>query len=215
VDVYSSEQEQIEALKKWWKDNGTAVIAGLAIGCGGLFGWQYWQGQRIAEAEAVSKGFQQLMSLIVDERHDDARYTGERIMAQFADNGYAVLTAFTLARLAVENDDPDTAMTHLQWVLDHTDRAEFEHLARLRLARLRLARGELDAAWALTEEGAGGDKASLHELKGDILLARGDLAAARKEYQRGIALLEAVQGDSALLELKLDDLGIGAEATDR
>ena len=38
MDVYTSEDEQVEALKKWWKENGKSVIGGVIIGAGLLFG---------------------------------------------------------------------------------------------------------------------------------------------------------------------------------
>ena len=38
MSSYLSEEEQVEALKKWWKDNGTSVIAGVVLGFGIIFG---------------------------------------------------------------------------------------------------------------------------------------------------------------------------------
>ncbi|MEW8396328.1 MAG: tetratricopeptide repeat protein, partial [Candidatus Thiodiazotropha sp.] len=40
MSEYQTEEEQVEAIKRWWKENGTSVIAGLVIGLGGIFGWQ-------------------------------------------------------------------------------------------------------------------------------------------------------------------------------
>ena len=55
MDEYSSEKEQIEEIKQWWKDNGTFIITGLVVGFGALGGWKYWQAykeQRAATASA-------------------------------------------------------------------------------------------------------------------------------------------------------------------
>ena len=45
MDIYASEEEQVQAIKKWGKENGPGIIAGLILGLGALFGWRYWQGQ--------------------------------------------------------------------------------------------------------------------------------------------------------------------------
>ncbi len=34
MEIYQSEQEQVEALKKWWRENATAVIGGVVTGVG-------------------------------------------------------------------------------------------------------------------------------------------------------------------------------------
>jgi len=31
LDVYSTEEEQVEAIKKWWNENGKSIIAGIII----------------------------------------------------------------------------------------------------------------------------------------------------------------------------------------
>ncbi|PAR85254.1 YfgM family protein, partial [Vibrio cholerae] len=43
MELYDTEEQQVEAIKDWWKENGKAVIFGAVIGLGGLFGWRYYQ----------------------------------------------------------------------------------------------------------------------------------------------------------------------------
>ena len=49
-----SEREQLDAIKKWWSENGKAIVAGLIIGLGAVFGWQYWQRWQDRVAEEAS-----------------------------------------------------------------------------------------------------------------------------------------------------------------
>jgi predicted negative regulator of RcsB-dependent stress response len=42
VEVYTTEEQQVEVIKSWWKENGTSVLAGTVIGLVGLFGWRYY-----------------------------------------------------------------------------------------------------------------------------------------------------------------------------
>ena len=41
-----SEAEQMERAKSWLKTNGIWIIAGIAIGAGGLGGWRWYQERR-------------------------------------------------------------------------------------------------------------------------------------------------------------------------
>ena len=42
MSEYQTDEEKVEAIRKWWRENGTAVVAGLVLGLAGLIGWQYW-----------------------------------------------------------------------------------------------------------------------------------------------------------------------------
>jgi len=209
VDVYLSEQEQVEAIKKWWKDNGTAVIAGIAIGLLGVFGWKYWQNQQQALAENASAAYQNLLVLVDQGNQDAAGPKGQQVAQQYERSGYAVLATFTMARLAMEAGDSETAKRHLKWISDNATRPEFQGLARLRLSRIYLNEGDTESAWSLLghESLEQPPKASYYELKGDIRIAQGKPEDARAEYLQALRLTESKQGDTALLQLKLDDLG--------
>ena len=41
---YQSEEEQIEAFKQWWVDNGLKLVAAAVLAIGGTLSWQSWQG---------------------------------------------------------------------------------------------------------------------------------------------------------------------------
>ncbi len=35
-----TEEEQIEAIKRWWKENGVSLLIGAAIAAAGVFAWK-------------------------------------------------------------------------------------------------------------------------------------------------------------------------------
>ena len=37
-----TEEEQVEALKSWWKENGKSLIMGVVIAVAAVFGWRGW-----------------------------------------------------------------------------------------------------------------------------------------------------------------------------
>ncbi len=210
MEPYASDQEQIDLLKTWWRKNGMPIIAGVAIGLGGLYGWRAWQMDVRADTEEASGRFQQLVTDLAANETDPPKTDtlagqAQQIIDEHGDTVYATFATLVLARLAVEAGDLDKARGHLQWVIDHTRHAPLKRLAKLRLARLLLSAGEADKARALVDELKNGpESASYQELKGDVLRAQGKLAEARRAYDE--ALKSAA--DSGSMPLKLDALGL-------
>ena len=50
-----TEEEQIEALKRWWDDNGKQTILAIVLTVGGYFGWQAWTQHVDEQAAAASR----------------------------------------------------------------------------------------------------------------------------------------------------------------
>jgi len=211
VEVYESEREQIDAIKKWWKENGKAIVIGAVLGFGSLIGWQQWQANQHAKQEAASAEYDFLLTALDSNDVEAAKSRGSRILSEYGDTAYAPPAALAMAKLAVEAGDLDTARAHLQNVIDKADQAYLKKVAQLRMGRLLLAKGELDQAMSLVHSvNAAGFSASFSELEGDIQVAQGHRDLARQAYQRALDSLE--QGmDAGLLKMKLDDVG-GPEA---
>ncbi len=211
VDAYTTEDEQVEAIKKWWRENGVAVVTGISLGLGGLFGWQFWQGKEAARSEAASVGFQTVMARQEDADSIAAQAAARQVLEQHGDSGYAPLAAMTLADAALNSDNPESAAAQLQWVIANTDEQALKAIARLRLARLQLAGGDAAAARG-TLDGASlpDDDAVVRELSGDINVALDNTSAARADYLRALELLQGKGADGVVVEMKLDALGPAA-----
>ncbi len=203
VDVNLSEEEQVEALKNWWKENGKSVIAGLVLGLGGVFGWQYWTQHQMQIAEQASQQFEQLTNSVAADS-PAAVTQAEAIITQYEQTPYAVFAALNLAKVKFQQGDVAGAKAQLQWVIAEADDPSLQQIARLRLARLLLDQGSLDEASALVAQApADSFRGDFAELKGDIALQQGDRAAARQAYQEA---LEYDVSNSALVQMKFDDL---------
>ncbi|MDQ2693980.1 MAG: tetratricopeptide repeat protein [Pseudomonadota bacterium] len=204
--LHQSEEEQVEALKKWWQANASAIITGLVLGVAVIVGWQWWTGNRTQHAEQASLHYDALSVALATDNAAEARRHGQTLVDDYDDTPYAVLAALGLARLAADGGDNAAAIRHLEWVEAHAGQPPVQDIARLRLARLLLAEGRLDdAAGKLDKVQGGGFTAELEELKGDIYLARNQPDKARESWR--IAQLAAgPEGGSPLLALKLDNL---------
>lgn len=206
--VNQTEQEQIEALQKWWADNRRAVISGLIIGLAAVFGWRAWQSHLRTTAEEASDLYTNMIIEMRDQKNDKAREYAAQIMNEYSRTTYADFAALMLARLDVEDAKPDEAIKRLQGVLDDADQDSLKHLARLRLARILLEQNKIDEAWsALKVDDEGGFMASYAELKGDLYAHQGKFDDARAAYRQVLGKTGAETSDTSFLQMKIDDLG--------
>jgi predicted negative regulator of RcsB-dependent stress response len=204
MDVYTTEEQQVEVIRKWWKENGTSVIAGVGLGLAAVFGWQAWVNHQASVGEQAAAVFDQMMGLVDTGAREIADQHAQLLTEKFASTPYAAFAALAQARMLVNAGDDVGARARLQWVLEHTGEAGLKQIARLRLARVMLSDGDLDgAADALGGADAGSFAGEFANLEGDIAVARRDFAAARTAYQHA---LDNDVGNPELVQMKLDDL---------
>ena len=121
MEQYRTEEEQVEALKKWWDENGRSTIIAIIIALGLGFGWQGWQKHQEQQAAAASDSYQALLQqLTVSESGADTAALvrlAEEIKAEYPRSTYAQFAALHLARLAVIESDLAKAEAFYQSLL--------------------------------------------------------------------------------------------------
>ncbi|MGM0615528.1 MAG: YfgM family protein [Pseudomonadota bacterium] len=208
-----TEEEQLEAIKRWWKDNGTSLIAGIAIAAAGVFGWNAWQNYQNNRAEAASIRYQELVNLTTSNSNDGAMLNQARELATEINNEYdgtlyAELAQLLDARLAVQQQDLDAATRALEQVVDNSSRFYVQSLARLRLARLAIARDEPQEALDLLDQPiVDALAAQRDDLRGDAHFALNQHDNARDAWQNALTLAQEQSQPLYGVQLKLDDLG--------
>ena len=215
MDAYRTEEEQVEALKRWWNENGRSIIAAVVVAVSLSFAYQTWRGSNERQNENASDLYQTLLQSVSGASENSALAAqgaalGEQLKADYDDTVYAQFAALYLARLAVENDDLAGAESQLRWVLGKADKgSDTEQLAQLRLARVLAAAGDTDQALAILESGAQGSyQASYALARGDILLSQENTEGARLAYTQALALAASNPGqlNLAALQQKLQSL---------
>lgn len=201
-----TEEQQVEAIKTWWKENGVAVIAGLLIGFGALFGWRYYndyKDQQAAEASSLYETMQQQLAL---NKADAAKAEADKLMTEYKGTAYAAMAALATAKQAAKMNNMDEARVSLQWVLDNGSQAQFQHMARLLLAAIMLNAKEYDAVLSLLAAAkAGGFVAAYEETKGDALLAKGDSEAAHQAYDKALQAEGLAAQQRKIIQAKFDN----------
>ncbi|MCF9330526.1 YfgM family protein [Vibrio parahaemolyticus] len=202
MELYDTEEQQVEAIKDWWKENGKAVIIGAVVGLGGLFGWRYYQDTVIQASETASQSYTTAMNTL-QEKGVDAQSDVQAFIESNEVKEYSVLAALQLAKEQVEAKDFAAALEQLKWAQSNTKDAALSPLISYRIARIETEMGNFDAA--NTELGKVTDTAwagRIAELRGDIALRQGDKDAAYAAYTEAQQAADA----SPTLQMKLDDL---------
>ncbi|HCH3861564.1 TPA: YfgM family protein [Vibrio parahaemolyticus] len=202
MELYDTEEQQVEAIKDWWKENGKAVIIGAVVGLGGLFGWRYYQDTVIQASETASQSYTTAMNTL-QEKGLDAQSDVQAFIESNEVKEYSVLAALQLAKAQVEAKDFAAALEQLKWAQSNTKDAALSPLISYRIARIETEMGNFDAA--NTELGKVTDTAwagRIAELRGDIALRQGDKDAAYAAYTEAQQAADA----SPTLQMKLDDL---------
>lgn len=212
---YETEEQQVEALKQWWADNGRAVLMGIGLGLVLIFGWRGWQGHQTTVAETASSAYTSVMQSL--ENKDDGETFLSKVSGLKSEHGgsaYAAMASLAEARFHVEKEDLPKAEAALRWALDSGSFEEIKSIARLRLARVLNAQDKHDEALKLLDSVNGDAYAGMvDEIRGDIYLDKGDAEEALNAYKR--ARESGARTASAQdLQMKLDDLAQPDTATD-
>lgn len=210
--AYESEQEQIEALVKWWKENGTAVVAGFLIGLGLLIAWRWWQSYTTQQAQLASVTYDQVLYALEKGEPEKARQAVQMLLSKHSSSPYAVLAVLNLARQDLKQGDIEASHARLEWVIEQNHSVpELTHVARLRKAKLFLAQHQIaEAKKLLANVDTQKDFAAAYaELKGDIAIAEQQIEVARQAYTQALASEDLASKYRDWLQLKLDDLGSG------
>jgi predicted negative regulator of RcsB-dependent stress response len=214
VDDLLSEREQWDALKAWLKENGGWIIGGIAVGALGLAGWRWWEARQDRVSLEASTKYEQILSAFDRGDRSQALTLIGELEREHASSPYVDQAHLAEARIAVQGGQLDKASASLQEVIDKTRDPELASIARLRLARVQMAQGKFDAALATldAEKDAGAFEPRYRVVRGDIHLAKGDKAAALKEYQAARVAGGRGAVDTELLDLKINDLTGGVKA---
>lgn len=208
--THYDDEAQVDALKKWWKQNWLAIVAGLGIGLGAIFGWEGYKYLNDSRALTASAIFDDLRVAIERDDPMAARDMTEALARDHRTSPYATLAQMKMAEQAARTGELDAARDHLQWVMDHGGDDALKSVAVLRLARVEIQQGQLETALNRLARPPTGFEALYLELRGDVLLVQGERTRARVAYLDALAALEDGAPNRRFLQQKIDDLAEAA-----
>jgi len=201
------EQEQLDEFKAWWNKNGktvtTVVIAGL-LAYAGWQGYQYWMQKKSVEASTL---YQALVTTDASKVAEIKSQT-ESLMQNYASTPYAGRAAVYAAKLSYQAKDANTAKSQLEWARSNAKESSVQAIASLELASLAYENKDYSGAEKLLASIKDPGFAGLKDnMLGDVLLAQGKSAEAKKAFESALSSLDQQGRFYALTKQKLESLG--------
>ncbi len=207
-----TEDEQVEAIKRWFEDNGTFLVVGIIVVLSIVFGLRAWETQTRETAEAASAKYEDLIAALTispleelsGENLSTGQFIAQELKQEYSGTVYSHFAAMHIAKIYVQSGDLDAGLKELEWVLANDPDEKIKAIASIRVARVLHGQGKNEVALAqLDETNSTGHEASYEELRGDVLLAMDKSDEAREAYQRAV---NAQQNKRPMTQMKLDDL---------
>ena len=203
--AYSIEEEQeINQLKDWWKENSKTIIVAFILGVGGMFGWRYWQAH---QAEQIAQASAQYDALIYSAQQDEQAKKAniEQFVQANSKTAYAVFSLLDEAKKAAEKQDFAAAEVNLNQALTQSQDEVLTSIVALRLSAVQFQLGQLDNALTTLNQVKGESfNARKAILTGDIQVAKGDKVAAKNSFEQ--AQQSGSQLEQQMAKMKLNNL---------
>ncbi|GAA4034471.1 tetratricopeptide repeat protein [Actimicrobium antarcticum] len=202
------EQEQMASLRAWWNQYGNLATWALTIVLAGYAAWSGWNYYQRNQTTQAAQLYNALQDAVTAKNNALVQRAATDMQDRFVRTSYAQMSALFAAKSAMDANDLKTAKAQLQWVIDHGVDAEYQAIAKIRLAGilldekayddgLKLLAGEFPAQFA----------ADVADRKGDLLVAQNKLDEARSAYQLALDKAEQKNPGRQLIQLKLDAIG--------
>ena len=202
------EQEQVEAFKAWWKENGKWLLWMLALAVGGFTAMQGWQSYKSNQAMEAATLFAELGKQVDSRDPKRVNDAAAAVMDKYGSSAYAPRASLLAAQVNIQVKDTARAKTQLQWVIEHADEESLKNVARLNLASVLLDEKNYVEAMKLLDTPHPDSFVGLYaDLKGDVLNAQDKTEEARAAYQQGLDKTDAKSAYHNLIRMKLDALG--------
>lgn len=209
-----TDEEQAEIVKKWWSENGTSIVASVAVVGAGWFGWTSYQDSVQQTGEAASLVFNQLtekVALPATEQtaaiKDEIQALTEQLKTEYSSTAYADYGRLFSARFAADAGNYEAAAEELEQIVATTDAGPIQYTAQARLAKIYVQLERFDDALALTDTVPDATYAAqFEEVRGDALYRKEDFSGARAAYVRAVQAAQTIGLNDPGLQRKVDAL---------
>ncbi|MBN2648088.1 MAG: tetratricopeptide repeat protein [Thiotrichales bacterium] len=208
---YETEEDQIEAIKSWWKKHGTTLLTGVLVVVLAFSGWRYWSNSQYVASANASATFEALQTRADQGAFGEVAREALKLMQEQPDSAYAVAAAFMYAKYELDQGKVDVALEKLTWVVDNAQDPELKALAKLRKARIYLDQKNVSAADLLLAELkksplSQAEQANVAYVAGLSALQQSQSESAREAFTAVLDNPKADENLRGLAQIQLDDL---------
>lgn len=208
---YETEDEQLDAIKAWWKKNGSQLLTVILIGVLAFSGWRYWTNSKWVESTNASSLFEVLQSSMQQGKFGEVSREALKLVQEQPESPYAIGAAMLYAKYSLEKGETDEAIQHLTWVSETAEDTQLRNLALLRVARIQADIKSFEAAeknlTSLSQANLNGaEKANFDYISGLVALAQGSEVVAQQAFQNVVMNVDTEKNLMGLAQIQLDDL---------
>ncbi|STX42320.1 transmembrane protein [Legionella donaldsonii] len=207
MSVYMTEEEQLEAIKKWWNRYSNVITVILSLVLLTVAGFKYWNWHESKMSMQASNAYEHLMVAFSNQDNKGVRSYANQLMNEYSDTVYADAARLALAKLFVTREKYEKARENLDYVAKNSKMTALKQVAKIRIARLFAAEKAYDKALAeLTTIDDMAYMPVVNELKGDIYAATGRYQQAIVSYKEAITEVRTNGMGNLFLEMKTNEL---------
>ncbi len=199
IEVGKTEEEQVEQIKKWIKENGMQIVAGVLIGLSAIWGLDAYKQYQYSQSVEARTNYLNLASSPINS------YMYDELKASYADSGYTDQATLIMAKYAVDNKDYAKALEHLN-SLTNSENEFVANIAKIRAANINLEIGNHEQALSLLETTNNSFNGLYNHARGDVYVATNEIDLAKKHYQLALTQISKESELQSLITIKLNDL---------
>ncbi|MBF0265485.1 MAG: tetratricopeptide repeat protein [Gammaproteobacteria bacterium] len=221
MEAYETEEQQVAAIKAWWKDNYQKVAVVAIVGIGSILGVQSYLKNVQLKKESASDHFNQVLSGAKDNQEDIIIGRTEILKNEHADSPYTVQASMLKAKVLVDKKDYQGAIKEFDWVASNTTDESLKQISYIRKIKLLMELGNNNEAMNEIKPLVNiSDKSStesiinsnpfmpvLNEIYGDLLVILNKKNEAKKAYDSALSGFIVSGVSTELLQIKRNDLG--------
>ena len=206
MSIYMTEDEQLDAIKKWWQRYQRPITRVLAIVLLLTAGYRYWNWHVDKVNQQASQAYERLMVAVSQKDNKAMQSYAKQLSIEYSKTVYGDVARLAMAHYFVMNEEWAHAREELTYVAEHSKMPALKQVAALRVARIDVSEKAYDQALRQLDQVSDAAYLSLvNELKGDILVANGRSSEAKVLYQE--ARLEAQKRgvSTPVLDMKMNE----------
>lgn len=213
MSSYMTEEEQLEAIKKWWQRHQYKLITVLSFILLLTAGYKYWFIHKEKLTAQASNQYELMMLAFSNNDDKKVQSYASSLIKEHSSSVYADVAHLLMAKIEFNNRHTPQATQHLAYVANDSTLPVLQQVAKIRWARLLLANKSYEKAQALLSPiTQPAFTPVINELQGDIYSAKGHYTKAMACYQQAMSSFHQEGMNNLLLEMKMNEVAaLGAK----
>ena len=204
------EQEQLDALRDFWRKYGNLITTAITVAALAVAAWRGWGWYQEHQAVQASGIYHELGKAASAKQSERVKTAANTLFQDYPRTVYASMAALVAAQSQAGAGDLKAARVSLEWAVANAVDPGLRESARLSLASVLVdEKAYEEAQRVLADPVVPAFKGLFADRRGDVLLAQGKRDDARTAYEAALADLRADSPLRRLLQLKVDAIAGG------